>query len=200
MEPELVPFSQACENNSRPILEVLLRVFASCDRVLEIGSGTGQHAVFLAKHLPHLHWQPSDLEENHAGIRLWLEEYPSPNVAEPITLDIATDPWPKDLFNGVFSANTAHIMPWNLTQDMITLVGENLPTLGIFALYGPFNYRGEFTSASNEQFDLWLKAHSLERGIRDFEKVDAAARATGMVLVEDNEMPANNRLLVWRKE
>ncbi len=204
------PFSPACLNNRQPILAVLQRVFADASSVLEIGSGTGQHAVYLASHLPHLRWQTSDLPENLPGIRLWLEDRrrkeleaeseagARANLPEPLVLDV-TGEWPDIAVDAVFSANTAHIMPWASVLVMFEQVAGLLPVGGIFALYGPFNYEGAYTSESNARFDSWLKTQGAERGIRDFEKVNGAARQAGLELMEDNAMPANNRLIVWQK-
>lgn len=193
-----LPFSQACENNKQPIAQVLQRAFKTRQHVLEIGSGTGQHAVHFAAALPHLVWQTTDLESNLPGIRARLTAHPQPNLPPPQEFDMAAPTWP-DAFDAVFSANTAHIMPWALTRAMVRGVGEQLPDNGLFALYGPFNYRGAYTSASNAQFDSWLKGYDPDRGIRDFEAMNALAGEVGLLLQEDNAMPANNRLLLWRK-
>jgi len=193
------PFSQACLNNRDPILQILRRVFSKQCRVLEIGSGTGQHAVYFAEHLPHLHWQTSDLAENHEAILAWLEDYSGNNIAPPLVLDVTQLPWPISKVDAIFSANTAHIMPWEAVEKMFAAIPSVLEAGGILALYGPFNYNGTYTSESNQRFDSWLKAQAPHRAIRDFEKVDALARRAGLTLLEDNAMPANNRLLVWRK-
>lgn len=193
------PFSQACENNRAPILAVLARVFATRRRVLEIGSGTGQHAVYFAADLPHLAWQPSDVAENLPGIRRWIAEAGLANVRAPLALDVNDDPWPQSRYDAVFSANTAHIMHWPEVERMLARAAHALRPGGLFLLYGPFNYGGRFTSESNAQFDASLRARDPGMGIRDFESVDAAARAQGLALAEDNAMPANNRLLVWRR-
>lgn len=195
---DVKPFSQACMNNRQPILDVLQRVFVNATSVLEVGSGTGQHAVYFAPVMSHLRWHASDVAENLPGIRMWFEDQPAPNLPEPLALDVAGD-WPAGPYDAVFSANTAHIMPWPLVQTLIQKTADMLPTGGIFALYGPFNYEGGYTSESNARFDTWLKAENPERGIRDFEKVDGLARHAGLELTEDNSMPANNRLLVWQK-
>lgn len=193
------PFSQACENNKQPILDILSRVFAETKRVLEVGSGTGQHAVFFAAHLPHLFWQTSDLPANHDGIRQWLDEAQLSNVGEPLALDADQQPWDVEPVDGIFSANTLHIMSWPQGQRFF----EALPTITLpgakLAIYGPFNYNGEFTSDSNRNFDAWLKQREPHMGIRDFEAVNALAEKAGFKLLEDNAMPANNRLLVWEK-
>lgn len=194
------PFSQACENNKQPILDVLQSALSNCKKVLEIGSGTGQHAVFFAPHLPHLQWQPTDVEANLAGIQLWLNEHPAPNLLPLQCLDMRNNTWPVSDFDAVFSANTAHIMAWQLTAKMICEVGRRLPPQGVYALYGPFNYGGTYTSESNARFDNWLKSMNPQQGIRHFEDVNYIASQVGLILCDDNAMPANNRLLVWRKE
>ncbi len=193
------PFSQACQNNRDPILAVLRRVFSDRRRVLEIGSGTGQHAVYFARHLPHLQWYTSDLQENHEGIAQWMTEYPLENLHSPRELDVSVSDWGMAPVDAVFSANTVHIMSWSMVGKLFAGLGHTLLPGGVFALYGPFNYNGEYTSESNQRFDIWLKAQEEHRGIRDFEKVDKLAREIGLELVEDNTMPANNRLLVWRR-
>lgn len=193
------PFAPSCENNKAPILEILLDAFSDRSLVLEIGSGTGQHAVHFAAALPHLHWQTSDLEENHPGIKLWLEEAALSNLYPPVSLDVTQPDWPEG-FDAVFTANTTHIMPWSAVIEMIGRIGQQLPTGGVFCQYGPFNYNGRFTSDSNAGFDRWLKEIDPARGIRDFEAVEQLANEAGLTLVADHSMPANNRLLVWRKQ
>lgn len=191
------PFSQPSENNKASILNVLTRVFADKTRVLEIGSGTGQHAVHFAKQLKHLHWQTSDLVENHEGIQQWLDDSGLENISPPLTLDADRQPWKVEPVDALFSANTLHIMSWE--QDLKFfhgLPGVLLPQATV-AIYGPFNYEGKFTSDSNRQFDGWLKERGAHQGIRDFEKVNELASSVGLKLLEDNEMPANNRLVVW---
>ncbi len=193
------PFSQACENNKEPILAVLRRVFASSRRVLEIGSGTGQHAVYFAPNLPHLEWYTSDLAENLAGIRLWIEEQPEDNLFPPMVLDVNASEWPIDDFDAVFSANTAHIMYWPDVEAMFRGVGKYLPFRGRFTLYGPFCYHGVHVSESNVRFDQSLRARDPGMGVRDMDALEELAEAAGLVLLEDNEMPANNRTVVWEK-
>ena len=192
------PFSQACANNSHAILTVLQRVLADSCKVLEIGSGTGQHAVHFAGHLSHLTWQTSDLPDNHAGINAWLADYSGANLMAPFALDVTASPWPALEIDAVFSANTAHIMSWSAVQAMFDNFKNILPTGAVLALYGPFNYNGDYTSDSNRNFDVWLKTQAPHRAIRDFEAVNKLAAQAGLALQEDNEMPANNRLLVWR--
>lgn len=194
------PFSQACENNKRPILGVLRRFLTDPGTVLEIGSGTGQHAVHFGAELPHVVWQTSDLVANHAGILQWLDEARLANVRPPLALDVDSPDWPEELVaDAVFSANTAHIMHWPSVRTMIAGVGRLLRPGGLFFLYGPFNYGGRHTSESNARFDLSLRMSDPGMGIRDFERVAEEADAARLALVEDCAMPANNRLLVWRR-
>ncbi len=192
------PFSEACEENKQPILAVLERLFADVHRVLEIGSGTGQHAVYFAAALPHLIWQTSDLPEHHPGIRDWLEEAALPNLKAPIVLDVG-GVWPDQEFDAVFSANTAHIMSWPQVAQMFEGIGGVLESGGCFALYGPFNFGGDYTSDSNKRFDQWLKARDSYSGIRNFEDLDDLAGSNGLTFVQDIPMPVNNRILVWRR-
>jgi cyclopropane fatty-acyl-phospholipid synthase-like methyltransferase len=198
--PREKPFSQACENNKAPILEILQRVFAHRERVLEIGSGTGQHAVHFAPQLPHLLWQTSDLEHNHEGIRAWLDEHPADNLLAPVVLDADHPPWSCGPVDAVFMANTCHIMAWTSLVNLFAGLNELLSANAVLAVYGPFNYQGKFTSDSNARFDQWLKQQAPHQGIRAFEAVNELASGIGLTLLEDNAMPANNRLLVWCRE
>jgi hypothetical protein len=192
------PFSEASERNRAPILAILKRVFADRKRVLEIGSGTGQHAAYFAPELPHLVWQASDIVENLPGIRQWIEEAGAPNLPEPIVLDVDQE-LPCVEVDAVFSANTCHIMSWPQVERMFEGIGK-IRSLRTFCLYGPFNYGGKHTSESNARFDAMLRRNDPASGLRDFEKINALAEKAGLRLEEDNAMPANNRLLVWRTE
>jgi hypothetical protein len=183
------PFSEASERNRAPIVAVLKRVFKDSTRVLEIGSGTGQHAAYFAAELPHLVWQASDVAEHLPGIREWIV-----NPA-PIELDVDQE-WPAVDADAVFSANTCHIMSWPQVERMFAGIGRLAPA--VFALYGPFNYDGRPTSESNARFDAMLRGRDPASGLRDFQDICALARRAGLTLMEDNAMPANNRLLVWR--
>ena len=194
-----LPFSQACENNKRPILAVLERHLPNSATVLQIGSGTGQHASFFAAQMPHLTWQTSDLAANHPGIRGRVEAAGLTNVRTPLDLDVRSSDWGLSAVDAVFSANTAHIMGWPAVCAMIAGVGRLLAPGGCFLLYGPFNYEGRHTSESNARFDLSLRMSDPVMGIRDCGQIAAEAGAAGLVLEEDREMPANNRLLVWRR-
>lgn len=193
------PFAESSEQNKAPILAVLREVFDRPATVLEIGSGTGQHAVYFAAQLQHLIWQPSDVAENLAGIQLWLDEADLPNLRMPLPLDVARDLWPVEAFDAVYSANTAHIMAWPEVERMFDGVGRVLRADGRFCLYGPFNYGGQYTAPSNERFDAWLKSRSPHMGVRDVDDLNTLASAAGMELERDFEMPADNHTLVWKK-
>jgi SAM-dependent methyltransferase len=197
--PPIKPFSAACERNREPILAVLRDAFRDARDVLEIGSGTGQHAVHFAMHLPHLRWQSSDREENLPGVRAWLDEAALPNTPAPLTLDVAEGSWPSPKsFDAVFSANTLHIMSWPEVEAMFAGIARVLCRDGVLAIYGPFNIDGRFTSDSNEAFDRALRAAVPHRGIRDAAEVDALARRHGLEFTTDHAMPANNRCRIWR--
>lgn len=193
-------FSEACERNKEAIYSVIEPLLAGKNSLLEIGSGTGQHAVYFANRLPKLAWQTSDRSESHHSIKAWIKESTLNNVSMPLLLDVLEDDWPAAQYESVFSANTAHIMPWRAVEAMFQGVSQVLSNDGIFILYGPFNYDGKFTSESNRQFEGWLKSVDSERGIRDFEEIEKLANRVGMNLSQDAEMPANNRLLVWSKK
>jgi SAM-dependent methyltransferase len=194
------PFAPACERNRAPILSVLQRWFADRSQVLEIGSGTGQHAVHFAAAMPQLQWQASDRAEHLSGIRAWLDEAALPNTPAPLVLEVARGPWPAGQFDAAFTANTLHIMGWPDVEALFAGLDRVLGADAVFAAYGPFNYRGDYTSASNREFDGWLRARDPQSGIRDFEAVDALARGIGLRLMEDATMPANNRCVVWARE
>lgn len=194
-----LPFSQACENNKSPILEKLREIFDAPGNVLEVGTGTGQHAVHFAKAMPHLQWQPSDHPDAVDLCRARIEHAALPNILPVIELDVCTAPWPVDSFTWAFSANTAHIMAWSEVEQMFRNIGERLPNDGAFCLYGPFNNHGRYTSESNRQFDQYLRARASHMGIRDLEDLIALAESVGLNLAENHAMPANNRLLVFRK-
>jgi cyclopropane fatty-acyl-phospholipid synthase-like methyltransferase len=194
------PFSESCVENRAPISAVLGPRLASQRSLLEIGSGTGQHAVYFAADLPHLRWQTSDRVENHGGIRAWLDEAGLPNVAPPLALDVLSDPWPAGPYDAAFSANTAHIMSEAAVAAMFEGMGRVLSPDAPFLLYGPFNYDGRFTSPSNRDFDAWLRHRDPQMGVRDVAWLRELAGAAGLVLDEDVEMPVNNRCLVWRRQ
>lgn len=191
------PWSAACERNREPILAVLRQAFAGRRRVLEIGSGTGQHAVHFAAAMPWLQWQCSDRADNLPGIRAWLDEAALPNLPQPLELDVAAGPWPVEKVDAIFSANTLHIMSWGEVEQLFAGIAGVLAAPGVVAIYGPFNIDGRFTSASNEAFDRSLKLAVPHRGIRDREAVAALAARHGLQLRAEHEMPANNRMLVF---
>lgn len=193
------PFSAASERNRGPILEVLREHFADRRQVLEIGSGSGQHAVHFAAALPQLIWQCSDRAEALPGLQLWLDEAALPNTPKPLTLDVGQPDWPAQTWDAVFTANTLHIMAWEQVQTLFARLPAVLAPDAKLAVYGPFNYDGTYTAPSNAEFDVWLKSRDPRSAIRDFEAVDELATAAGLRLRADLGMPANNRCLVWQR-
>lgn len=193
------PFSEACERNQAPIATELRELFAPCRSVLEIGSGTGQHSVFIGARLPHLIWQTTDLADNHAGIRAWINEADLPNVKPPVLLDVTARPWPIKYADAVFSANTIHIVSMPAVESMFAGIAEVLTSGGMFCSYGPYTYDGKHTSESNVRFEGWLKQRDPRSGVRDIADLKRLADLGDIDLEGDREMPANNRLLVWRK-
>jgi SAM-dependent methyltransferase len=196
------PFSAACERNRDPILAVLRHHFSDRRQVLEVGSGTGQHAVHFAAALPHLRWQCSDVAANLPGIRLWLDEAALSNTPAPLELDLnhaLSPPALKTRFDAIFTANTLHIMGWSEVQRLFEVLPDLMAGNALLVVYGPFNYNGHFTSDSNAQFDASLRSSDPRRGIRDFEALDALAQSAGLTLLADLAMPANNRCIVWEK-
>lgn len=193
------PDAPATGRNRDPILAVLVRELADRKHVLEIGSGTGQHAVYFAARLPYLSWQTSDLPESHPGINAWIESATLDNLLSPLALDVESGPDPTGEFDAVFSANTAHIMSPDAVRAMFELIGRVLPEGGVFCLYGPFRLSGEFTSESNAEFDASLRARGGSMGIRDLEWLDELAITAGLRRGALIAMPANNFIAVWRK-
>ena len=193
------PFAESCEQNKAAIYKVINGYLDSKKTLLEIGSGTGQHAVYFAKQSPHLTWFTSDQAEYHRGIKMWLEEASLNNTPDPLLLNVDQDDWPVKNMDAVFSANTVHIMSWVSVENMFAGIGRILNLSGVFCLYGPFNYNGKFTSESNARFDVWLKQRDPMSGVRDFEALKVLAEQANMKLINDVEMPANNRILVWQK-
>ena len=191
--------SSACDRNRDPILAVLRAHFSDRERVLEIGSGTGQHAAYFAAQLPTVIWQASDRAENLPSVRAWLDEAALSNTPAPLEFDV-TQGWPADRYDAIFSANTLHIMSW----PEVEVLFEKLPSITApdakLAIYGPFNYDGRFTSDSNAAFDRSLKSRGAHMAIRDFEAINALARAAGFALIDDVPMPANNHLLIWQRQ
>jgi hypothetical protein len=194
----ILPHSDACERNKSPILEVLRKEFAGCSHVLEIGSGTGQHAVHFASSMPWLAWQPSEMPDGMPGLRKRIFNEGPQNLRAPVALDVAERPWDVRKVDGVFTANTLHIMHWPQVEALFAGLPAVAKPGTVLAVYGPFRYGGEYTSGSNASFDALLQARDPGSGIRDFEAVDALARAAGFAHRADHRMPANNQLLVWK--
>lgn len=195
------PYSESCEQNQAVILRQLQLLCPVQANVLEIGSGTGQHAVYFAKHLPHLNWYTSDRPENHPGIKLWLDESQLDNIHYPIALDVKQNQWPDDLaIDIIFSANTAHIMSKVEVEAFFSGVGRQLTLNGIFILYGPFNYNGHYSAESNARFDIWLKQRDADSCIKDFEFLNSIASQAGLEFLQKIDMPANNQILCWQKK
>lgn len=199
MNMDSLPCSQSCENNKAVILEVLRHVFADRSEVLEIASGTGQHACHFAASMPWLRWQPTELPESMALLRPRCSACGGTNLLSPKALDVRADPWPLAVPDALFTANSLHIMAYAAVEKLFAGLARHAATDVVLAVYGPFNYRGEYTSESNARFDQWLAQQHPDSAIRDFEAVDALAAHAGFSLKADNEMPANNRLLVWHK-
>ena len=188
-------FSGSCERNQQPILQALSRLFKESKQVLEIGSGTGQHAVFFAQQLPHLLWYTSDCKTNHPSIHAWMDEFPSQNLIAPCEFLIGQQPWPTISMDGIFTANTTHIMQQSEAKQMMEMIAANLQKDGFFCQYGPFDVDGYYTSESNREFDLYLQQNGCG-GIRDINELREWGK--GLQLVEKITMPANNFLLVWQ--
>lgn len=194
----MFPHSDACERNKGPILEVLREAFADCSLVLEIGSGTGQHAVHFTNEMPWLVWQPTERASELPGLRKRIVYEGAKNLRSAIELDVTQQPWDVLHFDGVFTANTLHIMSWREVEALFAGLPAVLKPGAVLAIYGPFRYRGEYTSESNASFDEMLRARDPVSGVRDFEAVDRLASDIGFMLVADHRMPANNQTLVWK--
>lgn len=194
------PYAGSCDQNKDVILAVLKELLDTPQEVLEVGTGTGQHAVFFAEQLPHLTWQCSDQAQYHQGIHLWLDEAKLDNVLPPFMLNVSSDSWPEKQYDAIYSANVTHIMHWNNVVDLFTKGASCLKSGGKMICYGPFNYSGQFTSPSNAQFDQHLKAGDPLSGIRDIDDLNKLASDNDLALISDFEMPANNRILVWQKQ
>ena len=192
-------FCPAADRNKAPILEVLKELFTDPGYILELGSGTGQHAVYFAANLPHITWQATELPSELAGIEAWRREAVLANLPPPLELDVHRDPWPVTRADGAFSANTAHILSWEGVELMFSGLARVVEAAGLFCLYGPFNEGGEYTSAGNAQLDAWVRARNPASGLRDLDDLGALARRTGFGLAANYSLPANNRLLVWRR-
>ncbi len=192
-------YSESCRQNKEPILSTIKPLLTNTTSVLEIGSGTGQHAVYFAEHMPYLRWQASDQSQYLPSVNAWINDANFDNLPNAIELDV-TQSWPQVKVESIFSANTVHIMSWEMVVDFFQGVGQVLETDGQFILYGPFNYNGQYTSQSNANFDLWLKGRDPRSAIRDFEALNQLAQKEGLSLANDFAMPANNRILHWVKQ
>ena len=192
-------FSPSCERNKEPILAVLQEILPPAGRVLEIGSGSGQHAVYFARALPQVEWQPSDMAENLPSIRAWRAEAGLANLREPLALDLFGD-WPAIIPQAVVCINAIHIVSWRGVEKLFDGVGRLLASGGVMYVYGPYRYRQRPLEPSNEEFDRWLKARDPQAGVRLFEEVNELADKNGLKLVGDRAMPANNRSIWWIKK
>jgi hypothetical protein len=194
-----IPYSSAAERNRQPILDQLQVLLPAQGTVLEIGSGTGQHAVFFSQNLPDLLWQPSDRDENLGGLESCFSEHGNERILPLLKLDVVSDPWPGCSYEAAYSANTAHIMPWDVVVAMFAGVSAHLLPGAKFFLYGPFNIDNQFTSEGNEQFDARLRAEDPKRGIRDMASIHDLAGLHQMQFEQQIAMPANNFILVFSK-
>lgn len=190
----------SCDRNKHYILELLKEVLPRFGAVLEIGSGTGQHAAFFADSLPALEWQPTDLEENIPSIKSWCEDAGSENIRPPEVLDLRSPEWPVSKVDALISINTIHIVSWPLVENLFRGAGKVVTTGGVMYCYGPYRYSDKLLEPSNIEFDRWLKQRDPESGVRQFEEVNQLAEANGFVLQGDRAMPANNRSLWWIKK
>jgi SAM-dependent methyltransferase len=195
----LKQFSPSCDRNKEPILAVLKEILPATGLVLEIGSGTGQHAAYFAAHLPQLVWQPTDLPANFPSIRAWAADAGASNAREPLALDLLADRWPLPAAEAIVCINTIHIVAWAGVEALFAGAGRVLAPGGVFYAYGPYRYGDRPLEPSNEEFDRWLKARDPVSGVRDFAAVNALAEKHGLILTGDRAMPANNRSLWWRK-
>lgn len=195
-----LPYSQASENNKLAILDVFKRYLSNRKSMLEIGGGTGQHAVFFAAQFPLLQWQSTDIPENVDSLNLRLTLAKLENVPPAYSLNVDDLDWQcQENHDVIFTANSLHIMSAVSVENFFVGVGKYLPSDGLLMVYGPFKYAGNFTTESNANFDVWLKDRNPHSGVRDFEKVNELAAQANLELLEDNAMPANNQLLIWKK-
>lgn len=192
-------FSEACERNKEPILNVFKDLLPDYSDVLEVGSGSGQHAIHFANYFPHLKWQTSELSENIEALKSNLLEASVKNILMPVALDVAESPWKVSEASVIYTANTFHIMSFENVRNFFKGLKNVLKPRGLLCVYGPFKYEGEYTSESNAKFQDWLKSRNPESGIRDFEAVEELAMTAGLEFLTDYKMPANNQFLIWKK-
>jgi len=187
--------------NRGPILDALRQLLAKTGLVLEIASGTGEHAVFLARQLPALDWQPSDPDPvMRASIAAWAADARLSNLRPPLDLDATRPDWPIAAADAILCCNMIHIAPWAAAVGLIAEAARILPMGGPLILYGPFARGGRHTAPSNELFDAWLKARNAEWGVRDLDTVAETAAGHGLVLAEIADMPANNMVVAFRRQ
>lgn len=191
----------APERNKGPILDVLNRVLPAEGSALELASGSGQHAVHFARHLPGWRWQPSDMDDgNLASIAAWVEDEGLGNLCPPLRIDVTADDWGAPSFDGIYCANMVHIAPWECAVGLVAGAGRHLADGGTLALYGPYRVGGAHTAPSNEAFDQGLRSRDASWGVRDMEAMIELAGRVGIDFVERVPMPANNQTLIFRKE
>jgi cyclopropane fatty-acyl-phospholipid synthase-like methyltransferase len=193
------PYSESCEQNKDVILSCIQPYLSNGASILEVGSGTGQHAVYFASLNPQIEWQPSDRAKNLQGIKAWIADSKCSNISAVIELDVL-EQWPNDCYDVIFTANSLHIMSSEAVKKCLESVSQCLVKNGFFIIYGPFNYNQQYTSSSNQRFDDWLKVNDPESGIKDYEWICDIAQQAGLHLIDDIEMPANNRILIWKQE
>ncbi|MGV7032029.1 DUF938 domain-containing protein [Methylobacterium symbioticum] len=193
-------FSPSFARNAAPIVEVLKRVLPASGLILEIASGSGEHAVHFARALPALDWQPSDPDEAaRRSIVAHARDAGLPNLRAPLTIDASRQPWPVARADAVVAINMIHIAGWDATTGLMAGAGATLSEGGLLCLYGPFREHGAHTAQSNAAFDESLRARNASWGVRDVEAVAATADAHGLHLAERVAMPANNLSLIFRK-
>lgn len=194
-------YSPAADNNKSAILSVLTNYLSDGDHVFEIGSGSGQHAIHIAAALPAIQWQPSDRAITLAVLSPNIREYGTPNVQQPMELDLAKPPLPLPKgVQCVYAANVMHIVSERLGTNLLRFAAQSLLKNGYLVLYGPYRYGGKFTTESNQAFDGWLKDRDSDSGVRDFEWVERLANEFGLTLIKDHAMPAHNQCLVFQKD
>lgn len=193
------PYAISCDRNSEPILNVFKEVLKGKKSLLEVAAGTGQHAIFMAPHFLEMTWTLADRKENHEGISMWLGDFPRTNIRGPYEYEIGKTPLPKGDFDCVYAANLIHMISWDLACKFFDDLAS-LPKDTTYLFYGAFNYNGTFSSSSNEKFDQWLKDKNPEAGLRDFEAICEELLKRSIELVEDRQMPANNRMLIFSKQ
>ena len=193
-------YSPAAEKNKTPILEVFRERLAPTARVLEVGSGAGQHALHFTDALPELRWQPTEHPAVMSALEANLGAAARDAILPPLALDLATDSWPTGPFDAVYAANVMHIVSVPLGEVLIRGAASVLREGGQLLLYGPYKFGGTFTTESNAEFDQWLKARDPRSGVREFEAVARVAETAGLELVDNRAMPSNNQLLCFRRE